>query len=101
MKEIIEKLKNAEYLHRIDTNYFIEDSGSIEELYEMIENAISEYEIIYYSVAMELLSEEDPSLTESLSLAHEMGYEPKDLSSEILATLLIQQRMLEELWEIV
>jgi|SRR5690625_559963 len=96
----MEKLKNVKYLHRIDINDFLEVSNSIEDLYESIEDQIRNYEVIYYSRAMELLSEEDPSLIESLSLAHEMGYEPKDLNSEILATLLIQQRMLEELWEI-
>lgn len=47
-------------------------------------------DIIYSRDAMKYLSENDMSLGLSLTLAHEMGYELKDLSSEILASILQQ-----------
>ena len=61
-----------------------------------IDRAISEQcEIIYYSRAMDYLAEHDPSLHEAMDCAEEYGYSPKDLSSEILATLLNERRMRE------
>lgn len=56
---------------------------------EMLEDKNAfDTEIIFYSTAIAFLSENDPSLRESLELASDMGYETKDLSSEIFATLL-------------
>lgn len=45
-------------------------------------------EIAYYANAMEFLSENDPSLRDSLELAADMGYSAGGLNSEILASLL-------------
>lgn len=45
-------------------------------------------EIIYYSRAMEYLSENDPSLYDSMQIADEYGYSPGQLNSELLASLL-------------
>ena len=44
-------------------------------------------EVIYYSTAIRYLKDNDPSLTESLEIATEYGYEAKNLNSELLATL--------------
>ena len=44
-------------------------------------------EVIYYSSAIRYLKDNDPSLTESLEIATEYGYEAKNLNSELLATL--------------
>jgi hypothetical protein len=46
---------------------------------------------------MKLLNVHDTSLTISLSLASDFGYNTIDLNSEILASLLIQQMLTEEL----
>lgn len=54
-------------------------------------------EVIYCSTAMKFLSENDVSLTESLEIAKEYGYEIENLNSELLASLL-KSRMLEESW---
>ena len=54
-------------------------------------------EVIYYSTAIKFLSENDASLTESLEIAKEYGYEIENLNSELLATLL-KSRMIEEDW---
>lgn len=53
-------------------------------------------DIIYYSNAIGYLSNNDNSLRESLELASEYGYELKDLSSEVLASLLASQNCREE-----
>ena len=55
--------------------------------YKLEDGGAFNVEIIYYSGAIEYLSENDPSLQESLNLAAELGYTPENLSSEILASL--------------
>ena len=54
-------------------------------------------EIIYYRNAMNYLMEHDASLRESMGLAADMGMEPRNLDSETLATLLLQQNLSEEM----
>ena len=41
---------------------------------------------------MEYLKENDPSLSESLEIAAELGYDFKNLNSEILASLLASRK---------
>ena len=67
---------------------------------ESIENAINEIEVIYYSNALKILSENDPSLQTSLGYAEDMGYSCGDLNSELLATILCQESAREELYNI-
>lgn len=45
-------------------------------------------EVVYYASAMDYLRENDPSLKESLELASDVGYELKNITSELLASLL-------------
>lgn len=52
------------------------------------DNGYLDAEVIYYSNAIEYLSRNDPSLQESLAIAEELGYTPKDLNSEKLASML-------------
>ena len=56
-------------------------------------------EVIYYYKAMIYLSENDASLSESLEIADELGYNVKDINSELLATLLMQQKETELFYE--
>ena len=49
---------------------------------------ITQAEVIYYPNAMKYLSENDESLRESLELATDLGYELKNINSELLASLL-------------
>ena len=56
--------------------------------------------IIYYSNAIKFLSENDASLNESLELANEYGFEPKNLNSEVLANLLLDSYARNELYEL-
>ena len=55
--------------------------------------------VIYYHRAMIYLSENDASLSESLEIADELGYTVKDINSELLATLLMQQKETELFYE--
>ncbi len=55
---------------------------------ELRDNGFFEVEILYYNSAMKYLLANDNSLSESLEIADAMGYEVKDLNSELLASLL-------------
>jgi hypothetical protein len=68
-----------------------------DELIESLREEINEDQVIYYSNAMKYLMEHDGSLMESLGLAHDLGYTADKINSELLATLLQQQNMNEEL----
>jgi len=77
------------------------ECNRLDELNEAIQDRINEIEIIYYASAMDFLRENDTSLRESLEIAQDFGFEPKNLSSEILATLLLQNMLNEELSEFI
>ena len=64
---------------------------------EFLTERIGAQDIIYCNRAMSYLTEYDSSLYDSLGLAMELGYEVKDLNSEILATLLYQDKLKDEL----
>ena len=73
-----------------DLSNLLEDTGFFHE----------SREIIYYSRAIKYLQENDPSLCEAFEIADEMGYEVKNLNSELLATLLYQRNFREEFYEL-
>jgi len=65
----------------------LDDINSYDELeIELNENGAYNIEIIYYTTAMEYLTNMDTSLSESMSIADEYGYEPKNINSELLAS---------------
>ena len=93
-----------EYLSKIETeidllNCYDEDMSFSDFEDEVIES-INETEIIYYSKAMDYLMENDTSLTESLSLASDVGYDASNINSELLATLLYQENLRNEWYEL-
>ena len=49
-------------------------------------------EIIYYKTAIKYLQDNDASLSESIEIAVEMGYELKNINSELLASLLYSRQ---------
>jgi len=61
------------------------------------DNTFDTVEIIGYDSAMAFLQEHDPSLTISLEIANDMGYDMSSVNSEILASILkmnmIQNRL--------
>ena len=78
----------------------IDLNNPIESIYNQIDdNRGFEVEIIYYSNAIQYLQENDPSLRESLEIAHEFGFEVKNLNSEILASLLASQKVRNDFYD--
>lgn len=75
---------------------YMEGYDNAQELIESLQEQINQDEIIYYSNAMEYLRNNDASLTKSIDIALECGYELKDINSELLATLLQQSNLTEE-----
>ena len=96
--ELTQELQDTDFLSEL--GYQVDEDMEIEDVREDVETRVREYEVIYYASAMELLSENDPSLSASLGYASEMGFEVENLSSEILATLFMQGSMMDELSEI-
>ena len=72
------------------------EEDNFDEFNDKVYEAISYEDVIYYSEAIKYLSREDASLSNSLDIASEYGYEVKDLNSELLATLLYQQKLTEQ-----
>lgn len=91
----------TEFLNGLTTEVSVNDHVDIENIdfenaydsiYEMIDNNNGfDIEIIYYSRAIEYLKENDPSLNVSLEIADNLGYSPRNLNSEILASLLASE----------
>jgi hypothetical protein len=79
----------------------IDYSNAYDSIYEMIDDCGGfDIEIIYSSNAMEYLSENDPSLCESLEIALESGYTLENLNSEILASLLSSQNARNDFYDL-
>lgn len=96
--KVVELLNNSYNGPEIDFNYMLkdEDFENLEQIRDILEeNGAFDVEIIYYSNAIEYLSQHDASLKESLSIAAEMGFAIENLSSEILASLLASQNARE------
>ena len=94
-----------EYLSEIETEIYLMHCYDEGMSFSDFEESIMEYidnneEIIYYSNAMDYLMENDTSLTESLSLASDMGYDASNLNSELLATLLYQENLRNEWYKL-
>lgn len=85
----------------IDLDYEVENDmpRDIDAFMDMVQERVNEEEVIYYSNAMEYLTENDPSLQASLGLAHDMGCTLENLNSETLATLLKQENLRSEVEE--
>ena len=87
--------------NEIETKWIVEDNE--DELFDDYEDAYQyciEREIIYYNKAMEYLSEYDWSLRESAEIAYSLGYELKNINSEMLATLHLQDELINSIREI-
>ena len=96
-----EELNTFNYICDLDINYILEDCETTEEVREAVEQAIQEDEVVYYNNAIKFLAEEDQSLRESLEIAMEYGYSIEEINSELLATLLSQSRMMNEVDELI
>ena len=90
----LELIEIFEYFNNESENFLFDDFR------EYIIDSILDFEIIYYSKAIEYLKENDNSLTRSLEIADEQGFEVSNLNSELLATLLHQDELYNEWSEI-
>lgn len=94
---------NEQGINQIDFNYHLKDQEftTADEIRDILEDAGAfDVEIIYYGRAIEYLQQNDPSLRESLGIASDYGFELKNLSSEVLASLLASQNTREEFNEV-
>ena len=98
-KELCAKVEKETY-KVVELAYIIENDNpaDIDELIEACETLIYQHEVIGYYNAMQFLSENDMSLTDSIELAIEYGTPIESLNSELLATLLQQRDMLDTLY---
>ena len=104
------RTKIEDFLRELDTeidvlNYVdidnIDPVNPFESIFEMIEESNGfDIEIFYYSNAMNYLSENDPSLQESLEIASDYGFDVQSLNSEILASLLASKLVRDEFNEL-
>jgi hypothetical protein len=78
--------------------YYNEDTFN--DFCDKVNDAIMQEDIIYYYEAMKYLTREDASLYQSLEIASEFGYTTENLNSELLATLLYQQNLTNQWYEI-
>ena len=98
--EIQDLIDDTDYLRDVSFDMDENEISSADNVIEYIEDRINEIEVIYYSNAIKILSENDPSLQTSLGYAEDMGYSCGDLNSELLATILCQESAREELYNI-
>jgi len=75
------------------------DTDQLQE--ELQDNGFFDVEIIYYYKAMEYLKENDPSLSESVELAHEYGFTLENINSETLASLHASRERQNKFYEFV
>ena len=81
-------------------DYEISDYDDYDAIIEELENQITQEDIIYYYKAMRYLSDNDQSLKDSLTLARDFGCTLEHLNSETLATILLQDKLQTELYEL-
>lgn len=100
LQEIIEKEASDRWLDFLCFDF----QQSLEDFLDDVksqEDEIFNEEIIYFSNAIEYLKENDPSLRNSLELASDLWYDPKNLNSEILASLLLQEDLRTEFFDFI
>lgn len=101
--KVITFLNSQSFSSIIDFTYHLKDNdfSTVEEIEEILNDAGAfDIDIIYYSNAIKFLSENDASLRQSLEIAADLGYEAKNLNSELLASLLASQIVRDEFAEI-
>lgn len=97
---LIDAFEDYRFLNDYIYSSDVFDNNNFEDINELanyLYNRCNEIEIIYYSTAIELLAEHDQSLCDSLEIASEYGYTTEKLNSELLATLLIQSKVSEDI----
>jgi len=84
----------------IDLASLYDNEDTFQEFCDKVNDAIWGEEVIYYYEAIKYLMREDASLSDSLDIASEYGFTTEQLNSQLLATLLYQQKLTEQWYEI-
>ncbi len=84
----------------IDLASLYDNQDTFYNFLDKVNDEIGSEEVIYYYEAIKYLMREDVSLSDSLEIASEYGYTTEQLNSELLATLLYQQKLTEQWYEI-
>ena len=92
---ILTVLNSYEELTSLDLVNSFEDSENLHQFEDLANTLNYQNEVIYYSVAIDYLKTNNPSLRDYLELAHNTGCTLENLNSETLATLLMQQKTAE------
>lgn len=87
------KIKENSILLDIVSNDDITEYNTLESLRDHLRERINETQIVYYNDAMDYLKENDPSLQNSVQLAFDCGFELTNINSELLATILYQEKL--------
>lgn len=98
LRDNLQNCFSDEELEELDQDNPTDCYQALSELLD--EGGYFDIEIIYYDRAMEYLSENDPSLKDSLEIANEMGYTLDNLNSEILASLLASRVERDRFYEL-
>jgi intracellular sulfur oxidation DsrE/DsrF family protein len=90
-------------IENVDFAAFLFDAEftTFEEIRDILEdNAAFNIDVIYYSEAVKFLMRHDNSLRQSLDIASDLGYEIKDINSELLASLLASEIARNDFYEL-
>jgi len=90
-----DKIKELETIIKLIRDKEIMDTDRYGEIIDEVIRTASE--VIYSGIAMEVLTAYDPSLCSALAIAEELGYKAGDLNSEILASLLLEDMLIDDL----
>lgn len=86
----------TDYIYHDEDFNLIDQENAFDSITDILsDNNAFDIEIIYYSEAIKYLAENDPSLSESLALASDVGYVLKNVNSEVLASLLASEKARE------
>ena len=99
--------KLEKFLSALDTEIEILNHVNVDEItdfYSLLgqieKSGGFDIDVIYYSAAMEYLTNNDTSLRESMALATDLGFTPENINSELLASLLASQNARHEFEEL-
>ena len=91
--------EDATYFFNNQEDYTEKDVDTIYD--DLTDSGFFHVEIIYYSVAINYLKENDSSLSESVELATESGYTLENINSELLASLHASEKRREDFFQYV
>ena len=101
-QDIFDCLYVADYIDEQEINELSDIDDIIDYLDDIIDGdnvLIQESEVIYYSEAIKILGEYDPSFEHALNIASEHGYTIEDVNSELLASLIMWEQAQDDFIE--